>query len=699
MSSPRLSPGWVNFASIGFAAIVSLASLSVFGADERFSWKEPFSIQLPEPARTFVLHAGNDPLIWASDNGLQGARVYFLGDRGSIVEVPISDERWQRSEDLLCAQSAVSSCETAVCQAIQFSGEAQPGSQYSAERVQARLVRNKPEDFPVVDGGGGKAGSCQGPALLPPLQSADGGALGEISLDLSVFDTDPATKATVESKVEQQVEPQDGQLVGELPENDVAEISGGNTSDISADVTSDTTGRGSAKRGLEILLNTRFTPSGGVSVESEGLPDDTTNWTLVVGAGCSEVRVPLDALEPAKVPRRVVALVNTGTTNAVAATHGLAVVREITLDTTGETLAVFATSGDIAVAIAALALDARVTAPQPEYIYRSTADQTAVDTRVVGAPVMPTNTSAGYSDPYAALTYGPVKTGALELHAQAVGSGHLIAVIDTGVEVGHVELAGRIRGEPVDVTGFGWSDDVHGTAVAGIIAANANNAEGIYGVAPEAELLAVKACQPEKPGGLSARCWTSTLIKALDVAMSEDAAIINMSLSGPPDDLLSRYVSLAVQQDRLLIAGAGNGGPNGKPGFPAAYPGVMAVTAVDAMERPYREATRGDYVDVAAPGVDIVSPAPDGRYPTLSGTSMAAAHASGVAALIKELVPVLSSREIASMIKGNTLDLGVMGRDPQFGRGLIDACSVAQLATADAVVCSSREQGEVNELP
>jgi subtilisin family serine protease len=261
----------------------------------------------------------------------------------------------------------------------------------------------------------------------------------------------------------------------------------------------------------------------------------------------------------------------------------------------------------------------------------------------------------------------------------------LVAVIDTGMDVEHPELKGRIR-EHLDVSERGWSADAHGTAVAGIIAANADNGLGSYGVAPEAEILALKACQP-KEGGLEARCWTSTLVKALDVAMARDAGVINMSLAGPPDALLARYVDLATGQNRVVVAAAGNGGPNAKPGFPAALPDVLAVTAVDAGDALYKMANVGDYIDVAAPGVDIVTPAPDGGYPPLSGTSMAAAHMSGIAALLREAMPMMSGKEIAAVLKTNVADLGVAGRDTLFGAGLIDACAAAELVSAAAIVC------------
>jgi len=135
------------------------------------------------------------------------------------------------------------------------------------------------------------------------------------------------------------------------------------------------------------------------------------------------------------------------------------------------------------------------------------------------------------------------------------------------------------------------------------------------------------------------------------------------------------------------VAAAGNGGPNAKPGFPAALPGVLAVTAVDAEDGLYAMANIGDYIDLAAPGVDIVTPAPDGGYPPLSGTSMAAAHVSGIAALMRELMPMMSGVEIVALLKTNVTDLGDAGRDKYFGAGLIDACAAAELASAAAVVC------------
>ena len=440
-----------------------------------------------------------------------------------------------------------------------------------------------------------------------------------------------------------------------------------------------------ARRSFQFNVATRFNPAGGVDLGTDELPADTSDWMLVVGAGCTEKKIPLSAIEPARVPGMVVALVSSNDVDAVATAHGLSVVRQSALPSANLHLVVYATSQNIFTTIAAMAADGRVDGAQPEHVFETTAEA-----GIAGATVAAEPAQRAYSDPFAAWTYGPDMTGARPLHASASGAGQLIAVIDTGVDVGHPDLTGRLR-EPVDTTENGYAAETHGTAVAGIIAAAVDNAIGSYGVAPAAEILPIKACQPRKAGGLAARCTTSSLVKALDVAITEDAGIINMSLAGPPDALLTRFVRLALDQDRLLIAGAGNGGRQAKPAFPAAIPGVLAVTAVDANRGLYDQANRGDYIDLAAPGVDIISATPGGQYPPLSGTSMAAAHVSGIAALLAELSPLMSPREVGLVLRANAKDLGAPGADADFGAGLVDACRAAAMATADAVTCPGRE--------
>src|SRR5262249_17813707 len=144
-----------------------------------------------------------------------------------------------------------------------------------------------------------------------------------------------------------------------------------------------------------------------------------------------------------------------------------------------------------------------------------------------------------------------------------------------------------------------------------------------------------------------AHCWSRTLARGLDLAITKKAAVVNMSLGGPAgveDPLLKRMVEEAESRNALVVAAAGNGGPKAKPGFPAAISGVIAVTAVDSKEQIFPSATQGDFVDLAAPGVEILTTSPGGGVLISSGTSLATAFVSGAAALALQQQPGLSAR-------------------------------------------------------
>lgn len=400
------------------------------------------------------------------------------------------------------------------------------------------------------------------------------------------------------------------------------------------------------------------------------LPTDTQCWDLVVESACSMTVTPLESLVPARELKRVLVLLPTskaGTVQAIATRYGLRVLRRVELTTLKEVLVVFEIdgSGTVDTLLPRLLADGAIADAYPEQLF---------------------STSANYSDPYAGLAYGPKKIGAPKLHQSATGKGSLVAIIDTGLDEQHPELADSIA-EFQDLTGKGWSADLHGTAIAGIIAAKANNGMGTYGVAPDVKILALKACQPKQAGKLGARCWTSTLVQALDLAIQKNAKIINMSLGGPPDKLVARYVRAAQQQGRLIVAAAGNGGPHAKPAFPAALQEAIAVTAIDALNSAYVKANVGDFIELAAPGVDIISVTPGQDYPVLSGTSMAAAHVSGAAALLMQLQPSLTPQAIRQSLLESVTDLGEPGADAQFGGGVIDSCKAAEHLTGNGASC------------
>src|SRR5262249_45899039 len=157
------------------------------------------------------------------------------------------------------------------------------------------------------------------------------------------------------------------------------------------------------------------------------------------------------------------------------------------------------------------------------------------------------------------------------------GNGVRVAVIDTGVDAHHPDLAGQIAKQEnfVDSAPATTSTDRHGTAVAGIIAAVGNNHQGIVGVAPGARLYSLKACWPEQPNGARAVCNTLTLAKALAAAIDVRAAVVNLSLAGPGDPLLARLVDFGAQRGMLFV---GAMPPDSSPrGFPTDIPAVIKV--------------------------------------------------------------------------------------------------------------------------
>ena len=316
-------------------------------------------------------------------------------------------------------------------------------------------------------------------------------------------------------------------------------------------------------------------------------------------------------------------------------------------------------------------------------------DAFSKDPRVVWAqPNYLWMTLATARDPMADFQYGLDRTGVREVHTVATGKGVRIAVIDTGVDTHHPELVGRIL-EVVNVTDRPYIPEMHGTLVTGIIAARAWNGIGITGVAPDARVVVIRACwsqTPERPDGI---CTSETLARALDAALQRKVQIVHMSIGGPDDPLLRRLIETAATRNVIVVAAAGNGGPDARPIFPAALPDVLAVTAVDAENHLYVHASRGDYIDLAAPGVDVVSTAPGGTFRIASGTSMAAAHVTGIVALILQIRPDLSPERVRAALIRTARDLGPPGKDVLYGYGLVNACPVARKQTDTGLQCTS----------
>ena len=304
-------------------------------------------------------------------------------------------------------------------------------------------------------------------------------------------------------------------------------------------------------------------------------------------------------------------------------------------------------------------------------------------------------------DQKAALTEGdPAQYALLKLrlpqaHTLAHGANVTIAIIDSGIDIRHPELANAIVGS-FDALGSKEGPHVHGTGIAGAIVSHAR----LMGSAPAARILAIRAFGVA-PGG--AESTSFVILKGLDYAAANGAQIVNMSFAGPKDALIERGIAATAAKGIVMVAAAGNAGPKSPPLYPAANANVIAVSATDAQDKLFAASNRGGHIAVAAPGVDIFLPAPDEKYQMTSGTSFSAAYVSGLAALMLERNPALKPGEVRAILMKTARDLGSPGRDDLFGAGEADAfAAVSAVVTAPAPVAavsgtSAAEKVEVRQ--
>ena len=256
--------------------------------------------------------------------------------------------------------------------------------------------------------------------------------------------------------------------------------------------------------------------------------------------------------------------------------------------------------------------------------------------------------AAAYNDPYYGLQRGFADIAAGPAQEWSSGEGIRIAVIDTGIDAEHPDLAGRIETTRnfVDEDKRRFAADRHGTEVAGVIGADANNREGIVGVAPGVRILALKACWQTATTEDEARCNSFTLAKALAIAIDSGARIINLSLGGPADPLLAQLLGYAIGRG---IAVVGAMPPDGRrDGFPVGVPGVMAVETPDVPAHDPRV--------LRAPGNEILTLTPGGHYDFVSGSSLAAAHVSGAVALLMAANRKLDAGAIYALLRRTSID-------------------------------------------
>ncbi|MFJ8733173.1 type VII secretion-associated serine protease mycosin [Streptomyces bauhiniae] len=304
--------------------------------------------------------------------------------------------------------------------------------------------------------------------------------------------------------------------------------------------------------------------------------------------------------------------------------------------------------------------------------------------------------TAAHADSIRAQQWGLTALHLDEAWRTTQGQGVTVAVLDTGVEDDHPDLAGNVL-PGKDMVGFGagpgdraWAR--HGTAMAGIIAGHGHgpgDGAGIMGVAPKAKILPVRVILEDKdPARTKARVTRgNALADGIRWAADHGADVINLSLgddsdSAHPEAGEDEAVQYALGKGVVVVASAGNGGDKGDHvSYPAAYPGVIAVTAVDRYGTRASFSTRRWYAAVSAPGVDVVIADPDHRYYEGWGTSAASAFVSGAAALLKADRPKLTPAQVKKVLEDTARDAPTGGRDDSRGFGMIDPAAALKAAT------------------
>jgi thermitase len=257
----------------------------------------------------------------------------------------------------------------------------------------------------------------------------------------------------------------------------------------------------------------------------------------------------------------------------------------------------------------------------------------------------------------------------------------IIGVVDTGVQASHPDLQGKLlKGYNAVTKGSTPDDDVgHGTHVTGIIGALVNNGEGVAGISWYNKILPVKALDNSGAG------TTYTVAEGIIWAADNGAKVINLSLGNYADSqFLHDAIKYAYDRDIVLVSASGNDNTE-RPGYPAAYPEVLAVAATNASHERASFSNYGDYVDVAAPGESIASTYPDSQYAALSGTSMASPHVAALAGLVRSLNPNLTNKEVMDLLTKNAVDLGTPGHDKYYGWGQVDIYKTLQAASGNTV--------------
>jgi subtilisin family serine protease len=362
---------------------------------------------------------------------------------------------------------------------------------------------------------------------------------------------------------------------------------------------------------------------------------------------------------------------------------GLTLIASQSFDAAGRVIYRFGTGGkDIRALIKALEHKQIVASAQPNYVFalaqgatQPAAPAASDQTGSIPPPGEATDLANSDTASLQSLPAGDAAQYVIDklhlgaLHQRVRGRNVTVAVIDSEIDSKHPDLAGVIA-ERFDATSSESRPHLHGTGMAGAIASRSR----LLGVAPAARIIAIKAFDES---ATSAEATSFQILKGLDYAISRKVRIINMSFAGPRDIMMERTLKTAYDKGIILIAAAGNAGPKSPPLYPGADPSVIAVTATDYADKPFAMANRGNYIAVAAPGVDVMVPSPNGSYQLTTGTSVAAAHVSGIAALLLESKPTITPSELRGILVRTAKAMTRQKDDPTVA-GLVDPVGALQ---------------------
>jgi subtilisin family serine protease len=256
--------------------------------------------------------------------------------------------------------------------------------------------------------------------------------------------------------------------------------------------------------------------------------------------------------------------------------------------------------------------------------------------------------AARYDDPYVELQSAAAAMEVERAHELATGRGVSIAIIDSGIDGDHPDLRGRVRiARNLVADHSPRGGEVHGTAIAGIIASAVNNREGIIGVAPDVSIAALRACWAVVEDGLAAQCSSFSLARALELALGLQPNVINLSLAGPEDPLLSRLLDRAIDRGIVVVTAYPASAASALQ-FPSSHPRVF--TAHSSLTPVHSDSP----FTLAAPAEEVLTTTPGAGYAFLTGNSLAAAHTTGVIALLMERQPDLDAERIAAILTATT---------------------------------------------